>query len=53
MQRQKNSAPRPTPGVAGSWMAGALIGAAIMTMATHAMVLGAGFAIKDATLKGD
>jgi hypothetical protein len=30
-----------------------MIGAAIMTMATHAMMLGAGVAIKDATLKGD
>jgi hypothetical protein len=51
MQRLKNTASNP-PRPAGNWLAGVMIGAAIMTMATQAMVLGAGAAIKDATLKG-
>ena len=52
MQRLKNTANPPPPGPGGSWLAGAIIGTAIMTMATQAMVLGAGAAIKAATLKG-
>ena len=52
MRRLKNTGyPPPRPG--GSWLAGMVIGAAIMTMATQAIVLGAGAAIKDITLKGD
>jgi hypothetical protein len=50
MQRFKNTgSPPPRPGA--SWLAGMLIGTAIMTMATQAMVLGAGAAIQDATMK--
>jgi hypothetical protein len=53
MQRHKETGGRPTPRPAGNWLAGAMIGAAIITMATQAMVLGVGAAIRDATLKGD
>jgi hypothetical protein len=53
MQRKKDTGGKPVPSPAGNWLAGAMIGAAIMTMATQAMMLGAGAAIKDATLKGD
>ena len=52
MQRLRDTASPPPPGPGGSWLAGAIIGTAIMTMATQAMVLGAGAAIKAATLKG-
>jgi hypothetical protein len=52
MQRLKNTANLPPPRPSGSWLAGMMIGATIMTMATQAMVLGAGAAITDATLKG-
>jgi hypothetical protein len=51
MQRLKNTGTNPTPRPIGNWLVGAMIGAAIMTMATQAMLLGAGAAIKDATLK--
>jgi hypothetical protein len=50
--RLKNTGSMPTPRPVGHWLAGALIGTAIMTMATQAIILGAGVAIKDATLKG-
>jgi hypothetical protein len=53
MQRQKDTGGRPTPSPAGNLLAGAMIGAAIMTIATQAMMLGVGAAIKDATLKRD
>jgi hypothetical protein len=52
MQRLKSTANPPPVGPGGAWLAGAIIGTAIMTMATQAMVLGAGAAIKAATLKG-
>jgi hypothetical protein len=52
MQRMKDTGGRPAPHPASHWLAGMLIGTAIMTMATQAMLLGAGAAIKDATLKG-
>jgi hypothetical protein len=52
MQRLRTTANPPPPGFAGSWLAGAIIGTAIMTMATQAMALGAGAAIKAATWKG-
>jgi hypothetical protein len=54
MQRLKSmghSPPPPRPG--GSWLAGLVISTAIMTMATQAILLGTGAAIRDATLKGD
>lgn len=51
MQRLKNTGiPRP-PRPDGSLLAGALIGTAIMTIATQAMVLGIGAAIQATTLK--
>jgi hypothetical protein len=53
MQRHKDTGGRPTPRPVGNWLAGVMIGAAIVTMATQAMMLGAGVAIRDATLKGD
>lgn len=52
MERLKNTGIPPPPRPGGSWLAGMVIGTAIMTMATHAMVWGAGAAIKDATLTG-
>ncbi len=52
MARLKNTGSPPPPRSGGHWLAGMLIGTAIMTMATQAMVLGAGAAIKDSTLKG-
>ena len=39
----------PRPG--GSWLAGMVIGTTIMAMAAQAIMLGAGAAIRDATLK--
>lgn len=51
MQRLKNTGAPPPTGSGGSWLAGLMIGTAIMTMATQAMILGAGAAIQDATLK--
>jgi hypothetical protein len=57
MQRLKapggQPAPKGLPGPAGNWLAGMLIGSAIVTMATQAVLLGASAAIRDATLKGD
>ncbi|HEY0182863.1 MAG TPA: hypothetical protein VGC09_08660 [Rhodopila sp.] len=51
MHRLKNTGiPRP-PRPDGSWLAGILIGTAIMTIATQAIVFGAGAAVQDATLK--
>ncbi len=52
MQRLKNSGPSPPPRPGGSWLAGMVIGGAIMAIATQAMVFGASVAITDATLKG-
>jgi hypothetical protein len=52
MQRLKNTGKPPPPPPGGSWLAGMMIGAAIMTIATQAMVLGAGAAIQNATFKG-
>jgi len=54
MQRLKNTGGIPIPQrPAGNWWAGAMIGAAILSFATQAMILGAGAAIKDVVLKGD
>lgn len=52
MQRMKNTGlpgrpPRPT----SNWLAGMVIGSAIMTMATQAMLFGASAAINSVTLK--
>jgi hypothetical protein len=51
MQRRKSTSDPPPPRPGGSWLAGMMIGTAIMTMAAQAMVLGAGAAITDVTLK--
>jgi hypothetical protein len=51
MLRQKDTGGRPTPFIIGDWLAGAIIGAAIITLATQAMLLGAGAAIGTATLE--
>lgn len=51
MQRFKNTGIPPSPRPGGSWLAGMLIGTTIMTIATQAIVLGAGAAIQEATLK--
>jgi hypothetical protein len=51
MQRLKvtEGPSRPRPG--GNWLAGVVIGSAIMTMATQAILLGAGAAIADSAVK--
>jgi len=51
MQRLKNTERPLPPKPNGSLMAGIVIGAAIMTIATQAMALGIGAAIQAATLK--
>ncbi len=45
MERLKNTGNPPPPRPGGSWLAGMVIGSAIMTMATQAMMLGAGAAV--------
>jgi hypothetical protein len=53
MQRLKvtgGTPPPPRPG--GNWLAGMVIGSAIMTMATQAMLIGATAAINHVPLKG-
>jgi hypothetical protein len=52
MPRQKASDNFPPPRPDGSWLAGALIGSAILTMATSAVMLGVGAAIQGATWQG-
>jgi hypothetical protein len=52
MTRLKNTGGTPAPRPVGDWFMGMMIGAAIMTMATQAIVLGAGAAIQETTLKG-
>jgi hypothetical protein len=53
MTRAKHpeNGPRPQP-VGGSWLAGWIIGSTVIGLATSAMILGAGIAVKDASLKG-
>jgi hypothetical protein len=53
MLRLKNPQQPTPPHISGSWLAGMVIGSAIMTMATQAMLLGAGAAIRDAAIKRD
>jgi hypothetical protein len=48
--RLKSSPGFPVPPLPGSWLAGAFIGSAVMTIATGAMLLGASQAIRDAAL---
>jgi hypothetical protein len=52
MPRQKANDNIPPSRPGGSWLAGALIGGAILTMATSAAMLGFGAAIQDATWQG-
>nr|WP_294507806.1 hypothetical protein [uncultured Rhodopila sp.] len=49
MPRLKTSPGFPAPPPPGSWLAGVLIGSAIMTIATSAVLLGASAAIQNAT----
>jgi hypothetical protein len=49
--RLKNTGTMPTPRPVGQLLAGAMIGSAIMVMATQVMLLGAGAALQDATSK--
>jgi hypothetical protein len=51
MQRMKIPDPGPTPRPPGSLLAGAMIGSAIMTMATQAILVGAAAAMNHVTLK--
>jgi hypothetical protein len=52
MQRMKNTgSPGRPPRPAGNWLAGMVIGSAIMTIATQAMLFGATAAINSITLK--
>jgi hypothetical protein len=53
MDRLKNTSYPPPPRPSGSWLAGMVIGTTIMTMATQAVMLGAGAAINAATFKGN
>jgi hypothetical protein len=53
MARSKSAENSPKPRPGGSWLAGVMIGSAILTLATGAMVLGAGIAVRDAGLKGN
>ncbi len=52
MQRLRNTGISLPPRPGGSWIAGMMIGSAILTIATQAIVLGAGAAVTGATLKG-
>ena len=51
MQRLKNTGSMPTPRPTGNLLAGLMIGSAILTMATHAALLGASVAVKQASIK--
>lgn len=53
MHRSKNTDSGRPPKHGGNLLAGLMIGSAIMTMATTAAMLGATFAIQDASLKGN
>jgi len=51
MQRLKVTERTPPSHSGGNWLAGLMIGSAIMTMATQAMLMGASAALKDAAIK--
>jgi hypothetical protein len=51
MQRLKNTENVPSSRPVPHWLAGMMIGSIVVTMATHAMLLGAGAAISGSTLK--
>ncbi len=52
MARLKNTDTGRNPPPHGSWLAGMVIGATIISMATGAMLLGAGMAVTGAAQKG-
>jgi hypothetical protein len=52
MQRMKVGEGSPPQRPGGIWLAGMVIGSAIMTMATQAMLIGTTAAIRDSTLRG-
>jgi hypothetical protein len=52
MQRMKVGEGSPPQRPGGNWLAGMVIGSAIMTMATQAILIGTTAAIRDSTLKG-
>jgi hypothetical protein len=52
MQRLKATGPGPNPRPGDNWLAGMVIGSAIMTMATQAILVGATAAINSVTFKG-
>jgi hypothetical protein len=52
MQRMKVAEGVPPQRPGGNWVAGILIGSAIMTMVTQAVLIGTVAAIRDSTLKG-
>jgi hypothetical protein len=51
MQRSKDTNTGRQPKPTGSWLAGMLIGSAIITMATGAAMIGATMAIRDSGTK--
>jgi hypothetical protein len=53
MQRLKTTATTPAPCPTGNWLAGMVIGSAIVTIATQAILWGAGAAINQTMLKRD
>jgi hypothetical protein len=52
IERLRNSGIVPAPRPADNWLAGIMIGAAIMRGWAQAMLLGAGAAVRDTMLKG-
>ncbi len=52
MKRSKNTDSGRPPKPVGSWLAGMVIGTAIMSMATGAAMLGVSLAIRDSSVKG-
>ncbi len=52
MLRSKNLENGARPQPAGSWLAGLIIGSTIFSLATGAMVLGAGMAIRNGGKSG-
>jgi hypothetical protein len=52
MRRSKNTGGGRKPVLGGSWLAGVVIGTAIMTMASSAMALGAAIAFNQPGPKG-
>ena len=53
MSRRKTTQGPPPDRPTGNWLAGMIIGSAIMTMAAQAMLLGVGAAISEASVRHD